>query len=127
MSNETKNEIFEYTYSAKEQEEIKKIRKKYIQAPKAEEDKMEQLRRLDAGATQKGTIISLIFGIIGTLIFGTGMCCCLVWNLFILGVIIGALGIICLSTAYPLYAHITKKERERIAPEILRLSEELMK
>ena len=126
MSNENNKEVFEYTYSAAQQEEIKKIREKYVQSPK-EEDKMEQLRRLDAGVTQKGTIVSLIVGIIGTLIFGTGMCCCLVWNLFIVGVIIGDLGIICLSTAYPLYAHITKKERERVAPEILRLSEELMK
>jgi len=38
---------FQYTYSAKEQAEIKNIRSKYI--PK-EENKMEQLRRLDASA-----------------------------------------------------------------------------
>ncbi|MBO5382697.1 MAG: hypothetical protein J6A30_00165, partial [Ruminococcus sp.] len=46
---------FSYTYSAKEQEEIKKIREKYV--PK-EADKMEQLRRLDEGITQKGTAIT---------------------------------------------------------------------
>lgn len=126
MSNENNKEVFEYTYSAKQQEEVKRIREKYVQSPK-EEDKMETLRRLDAGVTQKGTVVSLIFGIIGTLIFGIGMCCCLVWSLFVLGIIIGAIGIIGLSAAYPLYAYITKKEREKIAPEILRLSEELMK
>lgn len=126
MSNENNKEVFEYTYSAKQQEVVKRIREKYVQTPK-EEDKLERLRRLDAGVTQKGTIVSLIFGIVGTLIFGTGMCCCLVWNFFVIGVIVGALGIICLSAAFPLYTHITKKERERIAPEILRLSEELMK
>lgn len=126
MSNENNKEVFEYTYSAKQQEEVKRIREKYVQTPK-EEDKLERLRRLDAGVTQKGTIVSLIFGIVGTLIFGTGMCCCLVWNFFAIGVIVGALGIICLSAAFPLYTHITKKERERIASEILRLSEELMK
>ena len=41
---ENKNETFTYTYSAKQQEEIRNIRSKYL--PK-EEDKMEQLRRLE--------------------------------------------------------------------------------
>ena len=51
------NNNFSYTYSAKEQEEIRKIREKYV--PK-EADKMEQLRRLDTSVTQKGKIISLV-------------------------------------------------------------------
>ncbi|MBQ8175417.1 MAG: hypothetical protein IJ035_00080 [Oscillospiraceae bacterium] len=119
------NETFSYTYSAAQQEEIKKIREKYV--PK-EADKMEQLRRLDASVTQKGTIISLACGIIGALILGTGMCCCLVWtDLFVLGIIVGIIGIAVVSAAYPIYIHITKKEREKIAPEIIRLTDELMK
>lgn len=126
MSNENNNEVFEYTYSAAMQEEVKKIREKYISAPK-EEDKLETLRRLDASVTKKGTILSLIFGILGTLIFGTGMCCCLVWNLFFVGVIVGLIGLVGVSLAYPAYSYVTKKEREKIAPQILRLTEELMK
>lgn len=118
-------ETFSYTYSAKEQEEIKKIREKYI--PK-ETDKMEQLRRLDAGVTQKGTVISLVIGIIGALILGTGMSMCMVWTkLFVLGIIVGIVGIVMVSAAYPLYSYVTKKEREKIAPEIIRLTDELMK
>ena len=118
-------ETFSYTYSAKEQEEIKKIREKYV--PK-EADKMEQLRRLDAGVTQKGTAISLVVGIIGALILGTGMSMCMVWTeLFVLGIIVGIVGIIMVSAAYPLYSYVTKKEREKIAPEIIRLTDELMK
>lgn len=118
-------ETFSYTYSAKEQEEIKKIREKYV--PK-EADKMEQLRRLDARVTQKGTVISLVVGIIGTLILGTGMSMCMVWTeLFVLGIIVGIIGIAAVSLAYPLYSYITKKEREKIAPEIIRLTDELMK
>ena len=38
------NNTFHYTYSAKQQEEVQRIRKKYLPP---EEDKMEQLRRLD--------------------------------------------------------------------------------
>ena len=66
------NEAFCYTYSAKEQEEIKNIRKKYA-TPEASEDKMERLRRLDKSVTDKATTKSLIVGIIGALIMGTGM------------------------------------------------------
>lgn len=65
-------ERFHYIYSAKEQEEIKAIRKKY--APSEEtEDKMAQLRRLDAGVYSKATTVSLVVGIIGTLMMGLGM------------------------------------------------------
>ncbi len=118
-------ETFSYTYSAKEQEEIKKIREKYV--PK-EADKMEQLRRLDESVTQKGTVISLVVGIIGALILGTGMSMCMVWTeLFVLGIIVGIVGIVMVSVAYPLYSYVTKKEREKIAPEIIRLTDELMK
>ena len=117
---------YSYTYSAKEQTELKKIRDKYIPP---QENKMEQLRRLDASATRKGTIISLIVGIFSSLILGTGMSCIMVWGgkLFLIGVIVGIIGLAGIGAAYPLYAHITKKERMRLAPEILRLTDELMK
>lgn len=124
------NDSFKYTYSGTQQEEIKKIREKYIpEETTNEEDKMEQLRRLDARVTQKATVVSLIVGIISALIMGTGMCCCMVWggSLFIPGIIIGVLGIAGVALAYPAYTNIVKKEREKIAPEIIRLTDELMK
>lgn len=123
---EHNNEAFEYTYSPAQQAEIKKIRERYL--PK-EEDKMEQLRRLDKGATAKGTKTSILVGTISSLIMGAGMSCCMVWTdtLLIPGIVIGIVGMLGVAAAYPMYMHITKKERERIAPEILRLSEELLK
>lgn len=117
---------FQYSYSAKEQEEIKSIRSKY-EEPK--EDKMAYLRRLDEGATRKGTLLSLVLGIFGTLILGVGMCCVLVWqeSLFVLGIIVGIIGLVLLSLAYPVYMRVTKKEREKIAPEVIRITDELLK
>lgn len=117
---------FSYTYSAKEQDEIRKIREKYV--PK-EADKMEQLRRLDQSVTQKGTAASIAVGIIGTLLLGVGMCCCMVWaeSFFAVGIVVGIIGIAVVSAAYPLYSYVIKKEREKIAPEILKLTDELMK
>ena len=120
------SESFHYTYSAKEQEEIKKIREKYI--PK-EENKMEQLRRLDQGVTRKGTSYSIMIGVIGSLLLGLGMSCIMVWqgSWFIPGIIIGVIGIAIVAAAYPVYNLVTKHEREKIAPEIIRLTDELIK
>ena len=124
MENQDK-EKFSYTYSAKEQVEINQIRKKY--APT--EDKMEQLRKLDAGVTEKATAEAIIVGVTGALIMGIGMCCAMVWQgfLFIPGIIIGLIGMVVLAVAYPMYQKVIKKERARIAPEIIRLTDELMK
>ena len=129
-------ESFELTYSAKEQDEIKRIREKYIK-PEIKEDKMEELRRLDKEASNKAATASHIIGIIGALILGSGMSMIMTdINLFIglgnnealiTGIIVGVVGIILVSLAYPLYNRILKKEQERIAPKIIELTDELMK
>lgn len=120
------NETFEYHYCPKDQEEVQQIRQKYL--PR-EETPLEQLRRLDQRVTQKATALSLAAGILGTLILGVGMCCCLVWAdaLFVPGIVIGLVGIAILACAYPLYCRTLRRERQRIAPEIFRLSDELLK
>ena len=66
---------FTYTYSAREQAEIKRIRNKYT-APESE-DKMTRLRRLDASVTQTAQVVALVFGILGSLILGFGMSLCM--------------------------------------------------
>ena len=133
MENKEK-ETFNYTYSAKEQDEIKAIRKKYA-VQEQTEDKMAQLRRLDAAVTQKATTVSLVFGIIGALIMGIGMSLVMtdIGNILgttlalIVGIGIGIIGIVLVCMAYPIYNHTLKKEREKKAPEIIRLTDELMK
>ena len=133
MENKEK-ETFNYTYSAKEQDEIKAIRKKYA-VQEQTEDKMAQLRRLDAAVTQKATTVSLVFGIIGALIMGIGMSLVMtdIGNILgttlalVIGIITGIIGIILVCLAYPIYNRTLKKEREKIAPEIIRITDELMK
>ena len=129
---EKKQETFRYTYSAVQQEEVRSIRKKYLPQ---EEDKMERLRKLHHSATQKAEIWSLVLGFAGALVMGTGMSLVMtdlgavfgLENPMIPGVVIGIMGMIPVAMAYPTYRRILRSERQRIAPEILRLSEELMK
>lgn len=126
---EEEEATFDYTYSAREQAEIKKIREKYA-PPTEKEVSMERLRRLDASATKGAVIVSLALGIIGTLLFGIGMCCAMVpgWErYFIPGIVVGVAGIAGVTAAYPVYTRMVRRRREKLAPEILRLTEELMK
>lgn len=122
---------FEYTYSAQQRSEVEAIRKKYL--PR-EEDKMEQLRRLHHTATQKAQSASIAIGTVGTLILGTGMSLCMTPLgdalgplSMAVGILVGLVGMVMVGLGYPVYNKVLKRERNRIAPEILRLSEELLK
>lgn len=123
-----KEDVFTYEYTARRQREIMAIRDKYLRRPD-ELSPMDELRRLDAGVTKKGTLVSLLVGLLSCLIMGAGMSCVMVWGdrLFFPGVLIGLIGLAGVICAYPLYSHITRKERERLAPEILKLADELLK
>lgn len=124
---------FKMTYSASQQAEIENIREKY--RPKEEqEDKMAQIRALDARAEQRAVMLSIVVGILGTLILGCGMSLILSDFGKVLGaaampvgIAAGVIGIALVALAYPVYQRTLKKEREKIAPTILRLADELMK
>ena len=127
---------FTYTYSAKEQAELKRIRDKYT-APTETEDKMTRLRRLDASVTNKAQAVALMFGVIGTLILGFGMSLVMTElaeslgisgdAAMVIGIIVGVIGGVLASLAYPIYNAIVKAKRKKLAPEIIRLTDELMK
>ena len=133
MDNNNETNGFSYTYSAKEQAELKRIREKYT--PQTEtEDKMARLRRLDASVTQTAQIVALIFGIMGTLILGFGMSLCMTElgqflgpYAMLIGIIIGIFGGTLAILAYPVYNIIVKAKRKKLAPEIIRIADELMK
>ena len=96
---------------------------------------MAQLRRLDAGVYSKATTASLVTGIIGALIMGLGMSL-IMTDLgkalgsvlsMVIGISAGVVGVVLVCLAYPVYNRTLQKEREKIAPEVLRLTDELMK
>lgn len=127
------NNSFNYTYSAKEQSEIEAIRKKYAADTNDTTDKMAILRKLDAGVTNKATTVSLCVGIVFALIMGLGVSLImsefgdslgttLEWTIGLICSIVGMVGVI---AAYPLYQWVLKRERKKVAPQILKLTEEL--
>ena len=120
------NNVFTYQYSAKQNREVERIRKKYLPQ---EENKLETLRRLDSRVQSAGIIPSLCIGVIGWLIFGIGMCFGL--DVFAgadwLSVLFCALGTVVMLPAYPICRRIARKTKAELTPEILRLSEEIMK
>ena len=133
---ENKHEIFTYTYSAKEnaQSEVQRIRQKYLPQ---EEDKMERLRQLDRSVVQKAQIIALTIGLVGMIFLGFGMSLAMTPlseilgshrdMSMVIGIIVGLLGMGILVTAHPIHQVVIKRERKKIAPEIMKLTEELMK
>ena len=134
MQTNNDNNGFTYTYSSEEQEELKRIRDKYVAR---EEDKLDRLRRLDRRATERAQMYSITLGIIGALIMGFGMSLCMTelslifgdkqWLAMMTGVAVGLIGCALVALAYPVYNLTLKRERKRIAPEIIRLTDELMK
>ena len=121
---EDQDKEFSYTYSARQQEEMKRMRRKY--AP-PQEDKMEQLRRLDRQTDNPPVMIALAVGILGALVLGAGMSGVLAgpaW-MFIPGIIVGVIGLAITGINYPLFLRMVKKYREKNAPEIIKLLDDM--
>lgn len=123
-------EGFSFTYSAARQQEVENIRSKYL--PK-EEDKLDRLRKLHNSATRKAQAWAIALGVVGTLVLGTGMSLCMTelsgflgGTAMFIGIPVGLGGLVLVALAYPVYNRILTKQRQRIAPQILSLTEELM-
>ena len=71
---------------------------------------------------KKDTLLEIILGTVGGLIFALGMCMCLIpeWNMFIAGVIVAIVGFIVLLCIIPVYrkSH-PKKEHKRVDKGLL--------
>lgn len=121
---DNKNETFTYAYSAKQQEEVERIRQKYLPP---QEDRLAQLRRLDQSAERAGTAAAIALGMCGTLLLGLGMCCTMVWTQwFVLGIVIGLAGIAGVALAFPVFKFVREKRRKKLAPRVLALTEALL-
>lgn len=118
---------FEYVYSAptaKERKEIDGIRRQYVEDGR--ENKMARLRSLDRRVKNGATCAALIVGVLGCLIFGTGMAMVMEWNFLFWGIVVGVVGGGLTGVAMPVYKGVLKRNKKKYGKEILRLSEELL-
>ena len=123
MSMEKQNG-FSYTYSASCNQEVLRIRKKYLPQ---EESKLEELKRLDHLVQNSGVMESLCSGIGGCLIFGLGLCLAMevIGHMVWLGVIFGLVGVVGMLFAYPVYRNLFSKAKAQYTPRILELTAEI--
>ena len=122
------NNQFNFKYTApteEERKEIDSIRRQYSPQEKTE-TKLERLRRLDGLVKNTATIWSLVFVVVGMLVFGLGLAMILECGIWIWGILLMAIGIVPVVFAYPVYKSVLKKYKNRYGEEILRLSKELL-
>lgn len=126
MNNEH-NEKFTYNYSAatqNERMEIEDIKRRYEKSDG--EDKIKKIRELDSRVKNTPSLVSIPIGVIGILIFGLGLTTVLEWKQMLTGIGIMTLGTIVMVAAYPVYAIISKRLKNKYRNEILRLSDEFL-
>ena len=99
-------------------------------APK-ETSKVVALRKLDARAKLPATIFTYTFGIIAALVTGVGMCFSMnvigsgTTTMFVLGVIVGIVGLAGMGINYPIYKKMLAKGKQKYAYEIIELAKEI--
>ena len=103
------------------------IAKEY--APK-DSSKIVALRKLDIKAKLPATIFTFTFGIISSLVLGTGMCLAMQVIgsgaiMMALGIIIGIIGIVGCAVNYPIYKKILENGKKKYAFEIVELAKEI--
>lgn len=112
-----------YNVTAQDQKRAENIRRQYISR---DENKMEQLQKLDEKVKMPGKIVSCILGIIGSLVMGAGMSLVMVWTNITMGIALSIPGMLVALIAYPVYTLITNSRKKKYAAEIMRLSDEVM-
>ena len=99
-------------------------------APK-DTSKVVALRKLDKRAKLPATIFTYTFGIITALIFGTGMCLAMgqigsgTAGSFVLGILVGVLGMIGMGVNYPIYKKLLRNGKQKYAFEIMELARQI--
>ncbi len=99
-------------------------------APK-DTSKVVALRKLDRKAKLPATIFTYTLGIIAALVTGVGMCLSMnvigsgTTAMFVLGVIIGVIGLIGMGVNYPVYRKLLVQSKQKYAFEIMELAKEI--
>ena len=126
------NKKYSYSYVAptvEERRELEGIKNEYLDVT-FKNDKLALIRKLDRKVKQLPIIIGLCLGIIGCLIFGAGLTFFLEWNTvsgaYVIGGILGLVGVILMSVAYPINKKLKNALKNKYGATILSLTNELL-
>ena len=93
--------------------------------------KVVALRKLDAKAKLPATVFTYTLGVIASLILSVGMCLSMkvigsgTTAMFVLGIILGVIGIAGVSVNYPIYKMLLANGKQKYAFEIMELAKEI--
>ena len=129
MSNDM---VFQYSYSAKENEEVKAIRNKYLPSEKSE---LDELKELDNQVKRPANVFSYVFGSLSAIIMGAGMSLVMtdigsylgMTETMVPGIVIGVVGMALAILNYPVHKSILGSRKKKYAGRIIELSDKLMK
>ena len=92
---------------------------------------MVALRKLDARAKLPATVFTYTFGLLTSLVAGVGMCLSMkvigsgTAAMFVLGIIIGIIGLLGMGVNYPIYKKLLAKGKQKYAFDIMQLAKEI--
>lgn len=92
--------------------------------------KVVALKKLDKKAKQPANIFAFTFGTMAALILGTGMCLSMKIigsgiGMFVLGIVLGIVGIAGVSVNYFIYKKMLEKGKQKYGSDIIRLAKEI--
>ena len=107
-----------------------KIREQYVEKEESEKE-LDRLCKLDAEVKRPANIFAYVFGTVGSLVMGMGMCMCYAMEVIgekkkVPGIALGVAGMLMMCGNYPMYKKILASRKEKYAEEIIELSEKIM-
>ena len=111
---------------------VQKIRTQYTEKQHTE---LDELKALDARVKRPANVFAYTYGSLGAVVMGAGMSLVMTEIGMILGlastmvpgIAVGVVGMGMALSTYPIYKKVLNARKRKYAPEILKLSEKLMK
>lgn len=113
-------------YTVRNEREKREIERIKAQYEPRKTSKLDELKSLNSSVNNPPVIISLIIGIISTLIFGYGLTLILVWDMLYYGIAVMLFALPFMLIAYPIYRIILKAKKKKYGADIINLSNELL-
>lgn len=122
---------FSYKYSAKENEEVQKIRTQYTEK---EHTQLDALKELDAKVKRPANVFAYIFGGVSAIIMGSGMSFVMtdigsmigMKDSMVSGIVVGIVGMLMAIINYPIYKKLLASRRKKYVDQVMELSDKIM-